>query len=384
MNRRIFIAGTGAGLVLTACNSSKSADNNENASFSFKAKRFPQNPIITVDMDQRLLDEAVHYGYENINGPSLIRVPSWVADPLGKYYLYFAHHKGEYIRLAYADDLSGPWTVYGPGTLHLEDSFFATKIAEPASILDAVSSIWKTYPPRVAWAMTRVGIAAKQAVAERDSEGVKGAERTKPHIASPDVMVLEDKKEIRMYYHGMLEDSNQMSRVAVSDDGINFKSRPELLSSPYLRMFRYKGKFYGMSMPGLFNRSEDGLTNFEVRPKLLFGFDMRHCALKLIGDTLYVFWSKVGDSPERILCSTVDIGNQDWNKWKASRTVEVLRPEKTYEGSELPVRPSMRGEVTRTVNQLRDPAIFEEDGRTYLLYSCAGENSIAVAELIQT
>jgi hypothetical protein len=32
--------------------------------------------------------------------------------------------------------------------------------------------------------------------------------------------------------------------------------------------------------------------------------------------------------------------------------------------------------------QLRDPAIFEDDdGRTYLLYSVAGESGIAIAEL---
>ena len=190
-------------------------------------------------------------------------------------------------------------------------------------------------------------------------KGIKGAEETKPHIASPDVMVLEDKKEIRMYYHGMLKDSNQMSRVAVSKDGINFEARQELLSSPYLRMFKYDGKFYGMSMPGLFNRSIDGLTDFEVRPKLLFGVDMRHCALMLRGSTLYIFWSKVGDAPERILCSIVDISPRDWNKWEPSQTIEVIRPEKPWEGSEIPVKASMRGEITRQVNQLRDPAIFE-------------------------
>lgn len=37
----------------------------------------------------------------NINGPSLIRVPDWVDDPLGRYYLYFADHKGSDIRLAW-------------------------------------------------------------------------------------------------------------------------------------------------------------------------------------------------------------------------------------------------------------------------------------------
>jgi len=33
------------------------------------------------------------------------------------------------------------------------------------------------------------------------------------------------------------------------------------------------------------------------------------------------------------------------------------------------------------VNQLRDPAIFEEDGRVWLLYAIAGESGIALAEL---
>jgi hypothetical protein len=47
----------------------------------------------------------------NINGPSLIRVPAWIKNPLGRYYLYFAHHEGKYIRLAYADELAGAWTV---------------------------------------------------------------------------------------------------------------------------------------------------------------------------------------------------------------------------------------------------------------------------------
>ena len=37
---------------------------------------------------------------DNINGPSLIRVPNWVEGRLSRYYLYFADHKGAYIRLA--------------------------------------------------------------------------------------------------------------------------------------------------------------------------------------------------------------------------------------------------------------------------------------------
>ena len=63
----------------------------------------------------------------NITGSSLIQVPSWIEKPLGKYYLYFADHKGGHIRLAYADKLTGPWNIYSPGTLQLEDSFFLSE-----------------------------------------------------------------------------------------------------------------------------------------------------------------------------------------------------------------------------------------------------------------
>ena len=75
----------------------------------FTLHRLKTNPIIHHQMDDSLMTEAGLFGYVNINGPSLIRVPSWVEHPLGKYYLYFAHHKGGSIRLAYADDPSGPW-----------------------------------------------------------------------------------------------------------------------------------------------------------------------------------------------------------------------------------------------------------------------------------
>lgn len=70
---------------------------------------------------------------ENIQGPSLIRVPEWVDNPLGKYYLYFADHKGSYIRLAYADEITGPWHIHPPGSLHLPESCFLT---EPPDVND--------------------------------------------------------------------------------------------------------------------------------------------------------------------------------------------------------------------------------------------------------
>ena len=37
---------------------------------------------------------------------------------------YFANHRGEFIRLAYADAVGGPWKIYEPGVLHVRDTAF--------------------------------------------------------------------------------------------------------------------------------------------------------------------------------------------------------------------------------------------------------------------
>ena len=73
----------------------------------------------------------------NIQGPSVIRAPAWLADPLGRYLCYFADQKGSFIRLAYADAIEGPWTIHEPGSLHLADSgFLVEDLAIDAETLD--------------------------------------------------------------------------------------------------------------------------------------------------------------------------------------------------------------------------------------------------------
>ncbi len=292
--------------------------------------RFPENPVVRPHMDARMGD--------NVNGPSLIRVPDWVDRPLGRYYLYFAHHDGRYIRLAYADDLHGPWRTHEPGVLPLEASHFGG------------------------------------------------------HIASPDVHVDHEQRQIRLYYHGAENPSGtggkgggggpQFSRVALSRNGLDFEASPEILGRPYMRLFRWDGFHYALAMPGVLYRSRNGLTDFEEGPTL-FPSSMRHSALKLDGDRLSVFFSHAGDCPERILLSTIAL-TPDWRTWRASEPVPVLEPELEYEGGRLALEPSRRGLVMGPVRQLRDPAVYHEDGRTYLLYSVAGEYGIAIAELLDS
>ncbi|OPZ86278.1 MAG: hypothetical protein BWY76_01027 [bacterium ADurb.Bin429] len=289
-------------------------------------RRFPDNPIITQHMDERM--------GANINGPSLIRVPDWLPNPLGRYYLYFAHHHGQYIRLAVADRLEGPWRTYEPGVLPVEGS---------------------------GWAH---------------------------HIASPDAHVDEERREIRLYVHrpalGIEPDAFngiQRSFVARSTDGLTFDFSPEILGAPYFRAFRWREHWYALGMPGIVYRSRDGLTAFEEGPTL-FTTDMRHSALRLDGDRLTVYYSNAHDCPERILRGVIEL-TPDWMTWRASAPEVALEPETDWEGADLPLEPSKRGWAPERVRQLRDPAIYRENGRTYLLYAVAGESGIAIAEIIE-
>ena len=314
-------------------------------------------------LDAPIISAATHSSIgENIQGPSLIRIPDWIDSPLGAYYLYFADHKGAYIRLAYADRLEGPWSVYPPGSLQIADSHFPTEPPEaPVGALERIQARRDANPD------------------QRRLPHDLLKELTAPHIASPDVHVNAETQSIVMYFHGLEGFASQVTRVAVSSDGIDFRARSEILGKTYMRVFAYRGTRYAMAMPGQFYRSEDGLSSFEAGPRL-FNDNMRHAAMLVRGDTLFVFWTQVGDVPERILLSTVDLSG-DWLNWEQSEPIEVLRPEKIWEGADAQLTPSIRSVAYGHVNQLRDPAIYAEGDRTYLLYAVAGESGIAIAEV---
>ena len=86
------------------------------------------------------------------------------------------------------------------------------------------------------------------------------------------------------------------------------------------------------------------------------------------------------DAPERILVSTIDL-RPDWSKWNASSPTEVLASQENYECPNLPVIPSHAGDAEKPVHELRDPGIYVEKDRVFLLYSICGEQGLAAAEL---
>ena len=286
---------------------------------------------------------------DNINGPSLIRVPDWVNHPLGRYYLYFAHHHGNYLRLAYADNLAGPWTICTPGVLGLDEC------------------ICNEFP-------------------STEFSNLK-------HLASPDVHVDHEKRELIMYFHCMVftggssadrKNYMQVTLRASSPNGIVFNTGREFLGGAYFRVFQWDHTYYAIARLGVMYRSGDGVSKFDEGPNPFLKIQnpsmLRHCAVSLEDGILHVLYSRIGDRPESILLSKIVL-TEDWNEWIPTPPLMILKPELSYEGANLPLRSSQSGAVRVPVRELRDPAIFKEDGKTYLLYTVAGESGIAIAEI---
>ena len=279
---------------------------------------------------------------DNINGPCCIEVPSWCSDRLGRFYLYFADHAGVHIKLAYADEIAGPWALRAGGVLDL------------SGFTDAYD-----------------------------------------HIASPDVFIDAKTKELHLYFHARshAHGREQWTFAARSSDGLHFRPAADrALAAFYLKTFPYRGQLYGMSKGGNLWRSTDGLSPFEAGGN---PFDrnlsqdhwhnelgsIRHVGLCLDGTCLNVYFSRIGDAPERILRSHIDLGDLDWESWAASPPEEVLRPEESYEGADFPVAVSLSGPARGPENALRDPHILSYLGENYMFYSVCGEQGIAVGKL---
>ena len=304
---------------------------------SFSVHKFENNPLITGETHP---DEAAFL--DNVNGPSVIRVPKWVKEPLGAYYMYFSHHSGRFIRLAYSETPQGPWKWYDGGVLDFED----------------VAPYWN---------------------------------RKRGHLASPDVHVDHETEQIIMYYHRTLEKEveiigNQGSFVAVSDNGLKFKPTEDLLGHSYFRVFRYQGEWFALAknknIGGVLYKGQNSKYIFNSPTEAYYFFEgVRHTAVLPCENEIIVLYSIIGDTPERIRVRSLNVGNYESGDITLGVEFDLISPEFEYEGSTLPITSSVSGAAKHRVHELRDPAILYDEGRIYVYYSIAGEYGIAGAEL---
>ncbi len=297
-------------------------------------------------MDQPLLlADNIEIG-DNINGPSLIKTPSWIPTCLGRYYLYFANHFGRNIRMAFSNELTGPWQIYTGGVIDLKETPFTHErpnIEQP---------LW-----------------AKE-------QGVDGLY---PHIASPDVQINGAEKCLEMFFHGLDHDGEQRSLRAISNDGLTWQVQPSRISQTYLRAFSHKHKKYAIGWGGQILRQKSSET-YEMGPWAFGDQGHRHAGVLVKGDKLHVVWTRIGDAPEQILYSNIDM-SRPWRYWYASDGKTILKPKFHWEGAHLPISTSTVGGLKQQEHALRDPFLFEDNEKVYMIYIGGGESSIGLARL---
>jgi len=345
---------------------------------------------------QPIIDQAmfaavgVEADGENMNGPSLIRIPDWIlpedrADPSAVYYLYFAHHDGSYIRMAWAADVEGPWTFYQIGSL--------VPLGDRGVLDNGLDDL-------------DLGL---------------GVVIEENHLASPDVLVDDEARQIIMYFHSGSstffndnEINSQNSWVSTSDNGLEFLDniRPVRLGPSYFKVFSHGGQLYAVDNSGTPKRAPDPDNPWEPPADYYSGstisrlwesndnntfqdaiFDalgvprselrVRHSAVRVVGDELQVFYTQRGDILERVQLSTIDL-SVDFDDWVLSYPgQDILQAIPGWEGGQFPPERSELGAAPEDVNQLRDPDIFEDtDGSLYLVYAGGGEDALGIAELI--
>ena len=389
-------------------------------------------------------------GTVNINGPSVLRVPDWIPvderpHAQANYYLYFANHRGDSIRMAWADSIGGPWTLFNYGTA--TDQSLSGRVTPGDGVLD-------------------LNLGA-------DATIDLGAVVIDNHIASPDVRLDEVNQRIVMYFHSpVIGPLDQTTFVATSKFGLNFNIaadggdvfpgethgvREVALGRSYFKMFEVDGRAFALANGGklfrgpattsggspatIANADDDGslwnppegfdLTSLyweqvptednpinkllvpellrpHVDPEtdpdgLLRDFDAssgpRHSGVlydsEIDPDKIFVYYSGRYDAPESVMLAVIDLSGlspaerQDPVNWVVPTGKEALvfSPEENWEGIGNPFsdngEPFSSGGDATGVQQLRDPDLYiDTDGLVYLFYSGAGEEAIGMALVV--
>jgi hypothetical protein len=299
----------------------------------------------------------------NINGPCLMRVPDWLppderADSSANYYLYFAHHWGKNIKMAWSRIPTGPYQIYEPqdGVFHIDSC------------------------------AAQVNLSLNN------------------HVASPDVLVDHENQRFIMYFHvGTPVWNNdtlyyQKTVVATSTDGLDFNDGLQnvIICPAYARVFEFNMSLYSITPTGVFKApnpsipwehsetfsdKNPGLWTYVGHPMALISNNIRHMGVLKDLNNLHVVYSRYYTLSEHIEYTRIELNPLE-RYWRVSKPESVLFPELDWEGVHYPLKESMPGIARKGVRELRDPYLFRDhDGLVYLLYTGAGEKAIGIARV---
>jgi len=275
---------------------------------------------------------------KNINGPTVIEytLPRLLGSKI--YIMYFASHKGRYIRTAWSRSPIGKFRTIP---------------------LVYILPIWNNFSER------------------------------KDHVASPEVLTIN--KINYLFTHSpsrYFAPGRQITYISRLYFGLFcFSAKPTKLPS-YSRFFYYKDDLYAITNGAdVFRFTVETLEPVKLEAdisKLLIpdsediAIRVRHSQVVQYKDKMLCFFTRVGDSPERIFVAEMKFTSEEII---FSQPMELLRPETDYEGIKIKAQPSRNGMAKTAQNAIRDPFVAKFGEQYFLYYATSGEKGIACALL---
>ncbi len=395
---------------------------------SFEAVRIGEQPVFSEDNFKEIGIRSSNNstGGLNINGPSVIKLPDWLpieerVDSAANYYLYFAHHGGRDIRMAWSSEVMGPYHIFNMGSAR--DTNVQGDKTPGSGVLDISLG-----NPNVAFPFPQTG-----------------------HIASPDIHIDHINRRIIMFFHArnFRSDFSQNTFVATSRSGLNFNMPKyggesghgvvdQELGEFYFRVFQINGAYLGKPVVSTFAFSNGGklwvaplfdsignnatftntknpggmfsmkweeldypLSKVMVTPQIqeegivlrsYHNYDAnspRHFAVHVDSNFIHVFYSARNDIPESIVAVGINLENLSLEdrvnplKWHVSKMEHlILSPKLEWEMGNGIFKKSQNG-TSINVCEIRDPAILVDNEDIYMFYTGSGEEAIGIAKLIK-
>ena len=121
--------------------------------------------------------------------------------------------------MAYSDSINGRWTIYNDKILSLKNSTLITYRTTQSNLKD----VFNHNNSNETFALL------SQLDFKKNNTSVDSND---PHIASPEIIINNESKEIVMFFHGMVSGNIQKSKIAISKDGLNFNAKSKILTGP--------------------------------------------------------------------------------------------------------------------------------------------------------
>lgn len=327
---------------------------------------YGKNELIVNGDDEQLLEQCLlpTEDQANVNSPMPIKVRPWLSKAFHKFsmVLYYSSHTKNEMNVVGFDSSSGMWK----------------RMANNVSV---------TF----------------------EDSGSSGICKS---LHSPSIYINESEERLYMYLHGhgcqqkpSTIKNFQPTLLYTSSDGLKWQRFSGTNTSNQTYIFWNKfyastpvynpqdGFYYTMARIAdehgtILCRSPSLAGPFEEGP--VIGLGLRHFDTILIEGIIYVFYSMMGDRPERLLLASIDTTmTTNWTNWKLLPGPRILQPKYSYEHGNEAVASTKEGPASIR-HEVRDPRFLlhsketanSHDGFSGLLfYVVQGEKGIAMANI---